>query len=37
MRSWGRFWVSTLWLLVKVACIVLLMHGARGTFVYQNF
>jgi len=35
--TWRRFWLSTLWLLAKVACIVLFMHGARGTFVYQNF
>jgi hypothetical protein len=32
-----RFWLSTLWLFAKVVCLLLLMHGARATFIYQNF
>jgi hypothetical protein len=37
MGGWRRFWLSTLWLVVKVAFLVLMMHGARASFVYQNF
>jgi len=36
MRSW-RFWLSTVWLFAKVVCLLLLLRGARATFVYQNF
>jgi hypothetical protein len=37
MFRWRRFWLSTGWLLLKIVAILLLMHGSRASFVYQNF
>jgi hypothetical protein len=37
MSSRVRLILSGLWLAVKIAVLLLLMHTGRADFVYQNF
>jgi hypothetical protein len=36
-RSWRDITLSGLWLALKIAVIVLLMHTGQSIFVYQRF